>query len=100
LDAGRRSALAADCVSDVALDGRGPDRGCVLRGCAIPETDAGPTSGEGLAVAVVQDRHVALVRAYGPRDVEAGLKVTLAASGNEARSRRYHEAANLLTKGL
>jgi CubicO group peptidase (beta-lactamase class C family) len=30
----------------------------------------------GLAIAVVQDREVALVRAYGLRDVEAGLKVT------------------------
>jgi CubicO group peptidase (beta-lactamase class C family) len=30
----------------------------------------------GLAVAVVQNREVALVRAYGLRDVEAGLKVT------------------------
>jgi CubicO group peptidase (beta-lactamase class C family) len=30
----------------------------------------------GLAVAVVQNGEVALVRAYGLRDVEAGLKVT------------------------
>src|SRR6516162_10711634 len=30
----------------------------------------------GLAVAVVQNREVALVSAYGLRDVEAGLKVT------------------------
>ena len=30
----------------------------------------------GLAVAVVQNREVALVRAYGLRDVEAGLKLT------------------------
>jgi hypothetical protein len=32
--------------------------------------------GPGLAVAVVQNGEVALVRAYGLRDVEAGLKVT------------------------
>jgi CubicO group peptidase (beta-lactamase class C family) len=30
----------------------------------------------GLAVAVVQNGEVALVRAYGLRDVEVGLKVT------------------------
>ena len=30
----------------------------------------------GLAIAVVQNGEVALVRAYGLRDVEAGLKVT------------------------
>jgi CubicO group peptidase (beta-lactamase class C family) len=53
-----------------------------------------------LAVAVVQNGKVALVRAYGLRDVEAGLRVTLAASGKRAQSRRYHATANLLTKHL
>jgi len=54
----------------------------------------------GLAIAVVQNGEVALVRAYGLRDVEAGLKVTLAAPGNTAQSRWYPATANLLTKGL
>src|SRR3954451_24241857 len=48
----------------------------------VPELEALNTEGmaewkiPGLALAVVQNGEVALVRAYGLRDVEAGLKVT------------------------
>ena len=42
-----------------------------------------PCMSRSLAVVMVQIGEVALVRAYGLRDVEAGLKMTLAASGKK-----------------
>lgn len=42
----------------------------------------------GAALAVVQDGKVALVKAYGQRDIDANLPVTLRRSSSSARSRR------------